>query len=77
MLLFARTWMDIEGSYAVKKDRKGQILYDFTGMWNRKQKSNNELRKQNKNKFIDTDNRVLAYQRGRGGRKGEMGKGGH
>ena len=59
--------MDLEGN---KSDEEEQIPYDFTYMWNLKNKT-----KQNKNKLIDTENRLLVTRREGGWGEGEMGEG--
>ena len=40
ILLFATVWMDLEGIMLSKIDRERQIPYDFTYMWNQKNKIN-------------------------------------
>ena len=50
--------MDLEGN---KSDEEEQIPYDFTYMWNLKNKT-----KQNKNKLIDTENRLVVARGGEG-----------
>ena len=47
---FAATWMDLEGIMLGEIDRKKQIPYDFTYMWNlieqKKQKQTHKYREQ-------------------------------
>ena len=44
-----------------KSDEERQILCDFTHMWNIKNKTKtNEQTKGNKNKHVDTEDRVVA-----------------
>ena len=40
ILLFATVWMDLEGIMLSKIDRERQLPYDFTYMWNQKNKIN-------------------------------------
>lgn len=47
-----------------KADREGQEPYNFTHMWNKRQKATNEQREQT-NKLIDTENRI-GITRGEG-----------
>ena len=54
-------------------DRKGQEPYDFTHMWDIKQKSTNE---HSKNKLIDTDNNMVVTRREGESGEDEEGKGG-
>ena len=67
------TWMDLDGIMLIsqikkynasKSDGKGQKPYDFTNMWNIKQKVSNKVSKQNKNKHRHK-NLNGGYQRGR------------
>ena len=47
ILTFATTWMDLEGimlSEIKKSDREKQIPYDFTYMWNLKNKINEQTK---------------------------------
>ena len=48
-----------------KSDREKQILYDFTYMWNLKNKTN-EQTKQNRNWLINTEH-ILVVARGETG----------
>lgn len=59
-----------------KSDRNGQKLSDFTYIWNAKQKSNNELTMQNKDKLIDPGNRIVVSREDRRGGESKMGNGG-
>ena len=56
-LLFATTWMELQGIMLneVSLDRERQILYSFTYMWNLENKTN----KQNGNRLIDTENKLM------------------
>ena len=54
ILPFATTWMDLEGRLSEIPDRKRQMPYDFTYIWNRNNKTN-EQPKQNRNRHIDTN----------------------
>ena len=49
------------GHYAKwnKSDREIQTLYDFTYMWNPKNRTN-EYTKQNRNRLIDTENKMVV-----------------
>ena len=42
ILPFVITWMDLEGKQS-KSDRERQIQYDFTCMWNVKNKTNEQM----------------------------------
>ena len=50
ILPFATAWMDLEGI------RERQISYDFTYVWNMK----NKINKHDRNKLIDTENKSMA-----------------
>ena len=64
------------GCYAKwnKLDRKKQIPYDFTYMWNLKNKTN-EQTKQKRNRLIDTENKLVVARGEEGGEMNEIGKG--
>ena len=42
ILPFATTWMDLESIMLSEIDRERHILYDFTYMWNLKNKTNEQ-----------------------------------
>ena len=52
-------------------DRERQIPYDFTYMWNLKNRTNEQTKQ---NRLIDKENK-LVVARGRGGVMGEVGEG--
>ena len=56
----ATTWMDLEGYYAKwnKWDRERQILYNFTHIWNLKNKWTNKQTQQNR--IIDKENKQVV-----------------
>ena len=56
-------WMDLHSImlFEINQIKKDQTPYDFTHMWNLK---NKQMNKQNKNKLIDKENR-LGVTRGK------------
>ena len=56
-----------------KSHRERHILYDFTYMLNLKNKRN-EQTKQNRNKLMDTENKLAVARREKDERKNEIGK---
>ena len=52
------TWIDLEGIMLSKPVRERQIPYNFTYMWNVK----NDINKQNRNRLIDTENRLMVSE---------------
>ena len=69
--------MDGPGGYYAKwnkSDREKQILCDFTYMCNLKYKTNAQT-KQNKNRLIDTENKLVLAKREWGGGTDKIGEG--
>ena len=69
----ATKWMDLEDTVLseIKSDRERQIPYIFTYMWNLK----NKVHRQNRNKPMDTENRLKVADWRRCGGLGEKGEG--
>ena len=58
-----------------KSDGQRQILYDFTHMWNIKNKQKTKINEQTKQKQTCThEEQSSGYQLGKGRGEGEMGK---
>ena len=64
---FGRTWMDLEG-IMLSEIRERQMLYDFTHMWNLRNKTNRK-KIQTKKQTLNYREQTDGYQRG-GGEKG-------
>ena len=65
-LPFVATWMDLEGIMLSEiSQTEKKTPHDFTYMWNLENKTN-EHTKQNRNRLIDTENK-LVVARGDGG----------
>ena len=68
ILPFVNAWIDPEGIRLNEiNQRESQMLYDFTYVWNLKNKSKqNKQAKQNRNRCIDTENRLVAARGNQG-----------
>lgn len=65
-LPFATTWMDLEGTVLSETSQtEKETPDDFSHLWNKKKKGKINEQK-NKNKHMDTENRVV-FTRGKGG----------
>ena len=62
---FAATWMELEIIILseVKSDRERQILYDFTYMWNLKNKTNEKIKQKQIHRYRE---QMGGCQRGEG-----------
>ena len=54
ILPFAMAWMELESIMISKPVRERQIPYDFTHMWNLRNKTSKEKKKREKDKKIDS-----------------------
>ena len=70
ILPFVTTWLNLED--IIKKVRERQILYDFSHMWNLRNKTNEEWtkerKKDKKTRLLNIENKLVAA-RGEVGRR--------
>lgn len=74
ILAFATKWWNLEGIMLSKiSPAEKSRLYDFTHRWNLKNKTN-EQTKQNRNRFINTETKLVVAIRKERREMGKMGK---
>ena len=73
ILIFLPRWMDLEGIMLseVRQSKINTIPYDFTYTWNLKIRTN-EWTKLNRNRFIDTGNKLVDTRAGRDWEAGKI-----
>ena len=69
----AKTWMDLKGIMLSEISQR-KILYVITYLWNLKNKRNKQIQ-QNRNRFMDIDNKLVVTSREREGGRGKIGVG--